>query len=264
MKRLLVILFLFTAGAFRPAEDFHLLHQLPVSGNATVTTDPLGNCYLTVGNQVLKFDPKGKPLSNFAQVDRGELRGVDALNPLKVLLFYPDFAQIILLNTQLSVQSTINLRNLDIQQPWLACSSLNDGYWVFDLQDAQLKKIGLDLQLQFQSGNLNQLLRKRLVPMALLESQESVFLADPEAGILVFDRFGNYDKTLPVPGVRKFQVIGEEVLYLRNDSVFAVNRKTLEEHLVVLPSHEGAVRDFRFEQQELYLLTTDALSIYSF
>ena len=66
MKRLLVILFLFTAGAFRPAEDFHLLHQLPVSGNATVTTDPLGNCYLTVGNQVLKFDPKGKPLSNFA------------------------------------------------------------------------------------------------------------------------------------------------------------------------------------------------------
>lgn len=264
MKRLVLLLLVIGLTSFRPPGDFKLIHTLPVSGNAAVTTDPLGNCYLTVSNQVLKFDPAGKPLSNFAQVDRGELRNVDAINPLKVLLFYPDFAQLILLNTQLSVQSTINLRSLDIQQPWLACSSLIDGYWVFDIQDAQLKKIGLDLQLQFQSGNLNQLLRRRMLPVALAESQESVFMAEPETGILVFDRFGNYDKTLPVIGIRKFQVIGEEILFLRSDSVFAINRKTMQERPVLLPEHSGAIRDFRFEQQELYLLTTDALSIYSF
>jgi hypothetical protein len=264
MKRLAILLVLLSCFAFGPTQEFRLVATLPVSGQASVTTDPLGNCYLTVGNQVLKFDPAGKPLSNFSQVDRGELRGVDALNPLKVQLFYPDFAQIILLNTQLSVQSTINLRSLDIQQPWLACSSLNDGYWVYDMQDAQLKKIGLDLQLQFQSGNLNQILKRRLVPVALAEYEESVFMSDPERGILVFDRFGNYDKTLPAREARKFQVVGEDLLYLRGDSVFAMNRRTAEERPVILPAHAGALRDFRFEQQQLYLLTTDALSIYSF
>ncbi|MFM7726606.1 MAG: hypothetical protein ACKO7B_07885, partial [Flavobacteriales bacterium] len=158
----------------------------------------IGNLYVISDNQLLKFSPEGKPLQNYAEVRNGELRMVDASNPMKVLLFYPDMARLVALGTQFAPQSTIELRNLGIYQPTLACNSINEGYWIYDLQDFQLKKLDLNLQLVFQSGNLQLLTGKKVVPTSLIEYNQRVYLNDPSSGILVFDQFAGYYKTLPI------------------------------------------------------------------
>ena len=110
-----------------------------------MTTDNLGNVFVIVENQLLEFDASGKPKANYSE-KIWELRSVDAGNPMKIELFYPDFGRIVMLNSSLAVQSTINLRALGISQASLVCHSFVDGYWIFDLQDYQLKKVTLDLQ----------------------------------------------------------------------------------------------------------------------
>src|SRR5205823_4484214 len=142
-----------------------------------------------------------------------------ASNPMKLVLFYPDFAQINTLDTKLALQSTVNLRNIGIAQPTLACNSDHLGYWVYDMQDFQLKKVDLNLQIQFQSGNISQTIGSDVLPNFLIESGEYVYLNNPSTGILIFDLFGTYFKTIPLLKLRNFQVIGSQILYLDDNKL---------------------------------------------
>ena len=179
MRRLFCILCCIALWSFQYGTG-NLIISLPFSTAKYITTDPIGNIYVIADNQLLKFSPSGKPLQNFSDSRNGELRSADASNPMKVLLFYPDMARIITLGTQFSPQSTIELRNLGILQPSIACNSINEGFWIYDQQDFQLKKLSLDLQIAFQSGNLLQVTGKRIAPKMIAEYNQQVFLNDPE------------------------------------------------------------------------------------
>lgn len=247
--------------SFQPG-DFTLIHTIPFS-NAQMTTDRLGNAYVVVENQLLEFDSIGKPKANFAESGSGMITSVDASNPLKIVLFYRDFAQLKILSNKLSKESTIELRNAGIMQPVVACQSLLDGYWIFDQQDFSLKKIDFSLRIVYQSGNMNQTLGYALQPESITESNDFVYLNNPATGLLVFDKFGNYYKTIPIPDIKSFQVIDKNLLYLKNNSLYRFDLSTLTENEVILPPHEILV-SVRFEQQKLFLLTTASLAFYSY
>jgi hypothetical protein len=214
-------------------------------------------------NQLLQFDPKGKPIATYSETNLGSLRAIDASNPMKLVLFYPDFVQINTLNNKLALQSTVSLRTIGIVQPVLACNSDHEGYWVYDMQDFQLKKIDLNLQLQFQSGNISQILGIDILPNFLVESGEYVYLNNPSTGILIFDLFGTYFKTIPILNLKSFQVIGDQVLYLEDNKLMSYNQKTAMINEIKLPPHEILV-NVRIEDHKLYLLTTTSLDFYSF
>jgi hypothetical protein len=257
---LLVILLSFTS------DDYTLVRSIPFS-HALFTTDNLGNAYVIAGNQLLQFDSRGKPKANYSESTLGTLSAVDASNPMKILLYYPDFAQINILNSKLALQSTIKLRPIGIVQPTLICNSNNDGYWVFDLQDFQLKKIDLNLQVKFESGNISQTTGDSiLLPDFLTEADNSVYLNNPSTGILVFDLYGTYYKTIPIRNLTSFQVIGDELLYVANNKLISFHLKKLEEKEILLPAHPEAsgLIYARIEPKELFLLTTASLNFYSF
>jgi hypothetical protein len=228
-----------------------------------MTLDPIGNLYVIADNQLLKFDGNGKPLQNFSDYRLGELRSADAGNAMKVLLFYPDMARIIVLGTQFAPQSTIELRNIGIIQPTLVCNSINNGYWIFDLQDFQLKKIDLNLQPVFTSGNLTQLTGNRVLPNYMTEYDHRVYLNNPETGILVFDQFGAYLKTLPIKGLKGFQLFGNEVFFLQEGRLKAMDLRLLNEREISLPDQQE-LRAVNLNDQRYYLLTNDSLNIYSY
>lgn len=262
MKKLLLLL-VFTVILGFVQDGFQKSFELPFGTAKFITTDKIGNLYAIADNQILKFSPVGKPLQNFSDMRQGELRTVDASNPLKVLLFYPDMARITLLGTQFAPQSTIELRNIGIQQPTLACNSQNNGYWVYDLQDFQLKKIDLNLQLQFQSGNLLQTTGKKIIPNFMMEYDNRVYINDPVNGILVFDQFGSYYKTIQVTGLRSFQFRGNELLYIKENQLKALELKLLTERELPLPLSSD-IRTFCLTDEKFYLLTTDSLFGYSY
>jgi len=249
--------------SFIPGEQYQLVTSIPFSQVSFLTSDPLGNVYVVAANQLLRFDSRGKPAMNFSENSLGELRSVDVSNPLKPVLFYPDFAEILTLNAQLALQSTVFLRAAGIVQPTLACSSLQDGFWIFDLQDFQLKKIDLNLQLVAQSGDLSKILGHSILPDFLIESNEKVYLNDPERGIFVFDLFGTYYKTIPILHLKTFQVIDDRILYIEGNKLRTYHLKTIAEDEILLPEHDSLTRA-RIEQHQLYLLTSASLNFYSF
>ena len=257
----LFLLLLILFAAFR-SDNYKLIKSIPFT-NASFTTDKLGNAYAITGNQLLEFDSQGKPKATYSESTLGTLRSIDASNPLKILLYYPDFAQINILNSKLALQSTINLRSLGMIQPTIICNSDNEGYWVFDLQDIQLKKIDLNLQVKIESGNILQNTGYNLFPNFMMESNQFVYLNNPSTGILVFDLYGTYYKTIPLKHLQSFQIIGDELIYIEKNKLISFHLKKLEEKEILLPPSD-TVLNARIEQKELFLLTKGALSFYSF
>ncbi len=261
MKYLILLMLLFSLS-FR-AGDYTLIEGIPFSGVNHFSTDNLGNAYVIVANQLLQFNSNGKPKANFSEVNLGELRSIDVSDPMKLILFYPDFSRLIILNAQLALQSSIHLRQVGIEQAMLACGSSYGGYWVFDQQDFQLKKIDLNLQIVYQSGDMLSLTAVNVKPNYIIENNGFVFLNDPVNGIFVFDRYGTYFKTIPVKIESCFQIIENELLYISGASLKVIHLKTFAEREILLPSHND-IKCARIENQELYLLTSDSLSFYSF
>ncbi len=244
-------------------DDYSLVNSIPFHHASFFTTDQLGNAYVVLGNQLLQFDGSGKPLENFSRKNSGTLKFVDASNPMKVLLFYPDFALAIILDTKFGVQSEINFRMLKIYQPLSACTSRENGYWVYDREDDKLKKIDFNLQVVQESGTLTQLVGYQVQPGIMVEEDGFVYMNNPSTGILVFDRAGTYYKTIPYPEVVTFQVIGRDILFINNNKLLRFDSKMITEKEVLLPQHDS-IRMARIEQDKLYLLTTDSLNFYSF
>jgi len=252
----LIVIFSFSG------EEFQLINNIPFT-NVQMTTDRFGNAYVYSENQLLQFDSLGRPAANYAERHSGFLTSVDASNPLKILLFYRDFAKIQLLNKQLAVASTIELRNIDIMQPLVVCQSSLDGYWIFDQRDFSLKKIDVNLRVLFQSNDMNQTLGYPLEPVSMIESNDYVYMNNPATGILVFDKYASYYKTIPILSVSSFQVIDKDLLYVKNNKLYRYNFSTLTDSEVIIPQHDF-ITHARFEQHELYLLTTTSLIFYSY
>jgi hypothetical protein len=261
----LVLCCVFNFSFLIPLQDYKLINSVPFE-NARLTTDNLGNAYVMVENQLLQFDTAGKPKAVYAERNAGHLQSVDATNPLKLVLFYPDFAQLQILDSKLALQSSVYLRNFNIIQPVVACQSNQGGYWIFDLQDYQLKKIDMNLQLKIESGNLVQTLGFSPLPNFIVEWDNKIYMNNPKTGILVFDQYGSYIKTIPITDLKTFQFIGSDLLYVKENKMMKHNLKTLQENEVLLPPHDSLISG-RLENPsggQLYLLTTAALNFYSY
>jgi hypothetical protein len=262
LRSLLPVLLLLLLS-FTGDNEYKLINRIYFPEATYLTTDKLGYAYVIVENQLLQFDKSGKPVANFSEKNLGSLTFVDAGNPMKILLFYPDFARVIILDSKLTQQADIKFREIGINQPLAVCNSGENGYWVYDREDDQLKKIDPALKIIQQSGNLTQLLGYQVQPDQMIEENGFVYLNNPESGLLVFDRLATFYKTIPFPGIENFQVMDKDILFTRKNKFARYNNKSFSETEILLPQHDS-VRSARIEQNQLYLLTSDSLNFYSF
>jgi hypothetical protein len=80
---------------------YRLVCKIPFTGGA-FTTDNLQNIYLYHGNSIRKYSPQGQLLYNYSDKSYGAITSVDVNDPLKMLVFYKDFPEIVLLDNTLS------------------------------------------------------------------------------------------------------------------------------------------------------------------
>jgi len=220
-----------------------------------ITTDYLGNIYLIDRNEIKKHAATGELISSFSDRNAGSITSVDASNPLRVQVFYQDFGQIIYLDDVLSViGSKISLLDQGLDQATLSCSSWDDGIWLYDPQDFELKRLGSDMRLSHQSGNINQLIDNEVNPNYIIEKNNFVYLNDPMIGILVFDQFGTYYKTLPVKGIDRFQVGAEQVFYLEEGQLTSYDLKTFQHANMTISTDQDGIMDMRFEKESKLLV----------
>src|ERR1700690_3966530 len=100
-KIILYTFFICTAFAFTDGQ-FILQQTIPAKADQ-ITTDQLGNFYIIKNDVLEKYDLKGALTKTYNNKTFGKIDLVDASNPMKVLLFYKNFSQIVFLDNTLSL-----------------------------------------------------------------------------------------------------------------------------------------------------------------
>ncbi|HIA11554.1 MAG TPA: hypothetical protein EYN69_05710 [Flavobacteriales bacterium] len=231
-----------------------------------ITSDYLGFIYLISDDQISKYDKAGKLIGSFSDKTLGSITSIDASNPLRILVFYNDFGKVLFLDDVLGpIGSSISLESIALDLSVLCCTSNNDGIWFYDTQGFQLKRMDRNLQLTHASGYINQITGFDINPNFLIEYNSYIYLNNPEMGILVFDVYGAYYKTIPIKGLERFQLSGDNIFYFQDSYIKSYNQKTFEEYNMQIPMDKDTPLSVRYEKQSriLGILKENKMELYN-
>jgi len=234
-KKIPSLLLLLSAGLFFEAStSFTFINSYQVKAN-TLTVDNFSNFYVAGDNKLLKFSPEGAFLYTYEEFKYGKMGMMDANNPMKMVVFYPDFLTVVTLDKFLSPLSIYNFFSLGYQNISAVASSMDGRLWFYDNIDFKLKKIDETGNVFLESQPLNVLVGTVPNPNFIIEKNGTLYINDPEIGIMVFDIFGSYSKTIPLKGLKKFQVFQDQVIYFEGNHLNAYHITTLDLKSLTLP-----------------------------
>ncbi|MFH1005535.1 MAG: hypothetical protein V1781_08625 [Bacteroidota bacterium] len=263
MKKIYILFFLLSVSLLFSFYEikFSLVKSIPLT-SSFFTTDNIKNTYIIRNNTIEKYDNEGNALKNYSNKNLGEITSLDASNSLKILVFYKNFLHLLFLDNTLSQNgNSISLESLGYNQVSLISSSHNNGFWLYNQQNSELVRFNQSLQITHQTGNITQLIGSEINPVFLTEQNNKVFLNDTQTGILVFDIYGTYYKTIPIKNIKHFQISNDDIFFYKNNKLNNYNMKTLEQSEMTLP--DSSAIDVRIEKENLFLLKQKSLDIYT-
>jgi hypothetical protein len=229
------------------------------------TIDNLQNLYIiTPENEVVKYDQEGRELFRYPNKTLGQAAFLDATNPFHLLLFLPEYQNVLTLDRTLNLTGQFNLFQFGFFRV-NAVGMASDGHlWVYDEAAFRLKKVAADGTVKAESNDLSISLGKAVHPNFLTERQQQVFLNDPDVGILVFDIFGQYLKTIEIPGLQEFQVLEDRLIYCREDRLWSFHLIALLEQAMSLPVPLPAQGKLGVGKGRIYILENGCLKNFPF
>jgi hypothetical protein len=260
MLKALLFIALLCLGS--PPTEYKLVTTLASSADL-MTSDNLGNLYLASEETLEKHLRDGSLQYKYSDLTLGKITSIDASNSLRVTLFYRDLSQVVILDNTLSPQSdAVALDQLGYSQVTQVCTSNNNHLWLYDRTAFSLIRVDRHLEAVTTTNYLNQILGKDLDPNFMVEYNNWLYLNDPKIGILVFDNFGTYSKTIPITNLTSFQVLDDGLYYVLNARLMKYDFRALMESEVVLP--EQGFEGVQLQKNRLFIRQHAGLSIYSF
>lgn len=229
-----------------------------------IKTDNFGNLYvITVSNQLYKYGRNGTLLSTLNYNYNGNISSIDVTNPLQLVVLYKELNKVIILDNNLAYRGEIDLTKAGIIQASAAARCYDNNIWVFDMGDLQLKKVNLNSEIEQTSGNIKQYTNNQIAVNFITDNGTNVFALDSINGVLVFDVFGSYKKTIPLINLNELKVLDKYFFYIHDVKLNRYNTQTTLLNKYSLPDTNN-ILNFSIEKERLYLLKTDTISIYSY
>lgn len=261
-----VSLFLFIAFLFsikmQAADSLSVVRSIPMDGRM-MTVDDLGNVYVVrENNSLIKFTDAGDSSTFYRSVLNGDIGSVDATNPLRVVVYYPAYSKVILLDRMLAPKNELDLKKLNIVGNACVALSADGNLWVYDKFNVRLLKINERLEQIGESNDLRQQLAEVPDPVHMLERERKVYMSDSTLGIYTFDQYGAYINTLQLYGVGQLQVFGTQMVYRRADTLLSYDYKKVTDNVMLLPVNGKEIISAAVSRATLYVLYRDELVLY--
>lgn len=266
MRTFFTILFfgLLQAAQAQTGDTFPLLRSYPGPA-AGVQLDNLGNLYLVSREGgVKKLGPGGDSVAVYNGVrQNGRLHTLDVSNPLKLLLFYKDFAQVAVLDRFLSLQLTLNLRRSGIMQPAAVGSSYDNKIWVFDALANKLKKLDDGGNILLETPDLRAVFPGGIMPQQIMDHNKWVYLYDPVQGLFQFDYYGNFKRKMPIEGWSNLLITGQYIYGIKDGMLQSYSVSTLMQEQRPLPDMLKACTGLYLGVEKLAALCNGGVSVFS-
>lgn len=226
----------------------------PILKGEIFTTDINGNFFDITNNQIIKYDKNSHKLYSYSNNLLGKISSVDASNPLKIIVFYKDFSKITILDNNLSEWiKEVEINEISLEETSLVCTSYNNSIWFYNPLKFQLYRIENNT-ITNSSPHIKNLLNIDIQPNFMTEYNNRLYVNDFEKGILVFDIYGTYIKTIPILGLKTFQVKEKFLIYVNSaKQIESYDFLTLEKS-TYKPEIYNFVKSVRIENNTIYIV----------
>jgi hypothetical protein len=259
--RFLLIAIFFSVNGWA-GDELTVIKSIPMQARM-MTVDELGNVYVVRdNNSLVKFSESGDSLTFYRTVLNGDIGQVDVTNPLRVVVYYPAYAKVILLDRMLAPKNELDLKKLNIIGNATVALSADGNLWVYDKFNVRLLKIDEQLQQIGESNDLRQQLAEVPDPAYMLERERKVYMSDSTQGIYTFDQYGSYINTLSLYGVGQLQVYGSQLVYRHSDTLLSYDYKKIIDNKLLLPAKEKGIISAAVSKGLLYVLYESELVLY--
>jgi hypothetical protein len=231
--------------------------------NAFMTTDHLGALYIIERNEISKYP---KPVSSkkrvrFSDPQNGEIAHIDPFNPLAVVLLYKPFNLIQIIDNQLN-RATANFspEQINIMDIQLVSSTEQNMIWLYDQATDRLHRFNTETRkTEYQSQIITKLAGMEVSPNYLVSDMNGVYLNSPEVGVMIFDFFGNYIKTISVKNLKRFQVKSKNLIFWKDHKLEMQSINTPQRSSVLLKGIDPV--SIRLEDNYLFIQTEQHIVI---
>ena len=264
MRLLLIItgLLLMATTIFSQSLEFKQIADIPLAVR-WMEVDKMKQLYLVKDDHTLqKYNTVGTLLNTYNENSLGSIHFVDVSNPFRLMVFYQDFATLVFLDRTLSEISRLELSDFDIAQAQAFATASDNNIWFFDNNSYTLKKISTQNKLILESPDMNMMLPDAIRANRLIESSNRVYLNAPELGIIVFDIFGNYIKTIDIKGLDFLQVYEEQLFYINDKTFNTYNLLSFFKSRLDLPILLEGRRQVCISQELIYIRYPDKIEIH--
>jgi len=214
------------------------------------------------GHTLVKYNSQGEQLFVYNENNLGDIHSIDVSNPFRIMVYFYDFSTIVFLDRTLSETRRFDLVDFDLPLTEVVASASDNTMWLFDNDTYTLKKINNQNQVVVESTDLALISEETISPNRLIEYDNNVYLNVPEIGILVFDVFGNYIKTIELLGLDYFQLYENQLFYIEDESLQSYHLLSFFKQKIKLPILKPHLQQLCISQELLYLNYSQNTEIY--
>lgn len=218
------------------------LTQVPIK---LLDVDKLEQQYVVTTDDALTIlNPNQARTLNYQNRQLGSIESIDVTNPQKILVYYKDYQTIVFLDNVLTETERINLINWEYTDIQAVAKSNDNNIWIYDLSVMKLVKLDSQGKVLYESNTMRDHYLDQITVLKIVESQNQVFLLTEEDGLLIFDNYAQYIKSIPVDGTDDFQTDGKYITYLKRGGLMSFSLEGLAyyQENIDLPGLETAIQ----------------------
>ena len=227
--------------------------------------DELNQLYtLKQNNTIVKYDREGQQLFEVSDNTLGPVNVLDVSNPLQILAFHKNFQIVKIFDRTLTLNSRIDLNNMNLFEIRTVASANDNRIWVFDELNQELLKIDKNGMIQGRNNDLRLRLKTNATPYRIIEFQNTVYLFDKVHGILIFNAFGEYISQRDFEHGSTFSYLEGMLFYKSPEGLQVYDLTTGELTMRKLSSAQSNGEGYHIVGSRLIFLENDTIQINPF
>jgi len=242
--------------------SWKLVSQSAVKADRLVV-DELGNLYLMTATSLERRNAVGNGVFRTSEMQWGEFHSIDVTDPLRPFIHFPSAGKVVFFDNTLSIQgSPIDLYEPGFDNVERMCGSRGDGYWLWDGRNSELIRVDRSFTKRYTSGNLSMLLNAEIHPVDMMERGSFLFVLADNSMLYVFDMFGAWKKTIPMPMSCTLDADADKLyVFLPDGNVQVTETQLWQTQQLKLPVEGG---QFSYRHGSLYSLKNGQLSVFKY
>jgi hypothetical protein len=234
MTSKIVLLIGFLASSLFSFSQRKFIKELSFDTIRFAGINPAGELFVISKKSINKYDKDGSLMNTTPFTSSEALTSFDSWHLTQVVLYYRNKQKIEIYNPQLDLRKVLPIDSSFAVEPfWIAASTDEKHYWIFDMADESLKKINpiteevvVDVVVSITNST-------KIAVLGMREYQRFLFL-QTSSNLMVFNGMGKHIRTIDLKDATSFDFFGEEILILKKDTIQFISLFSAEQREIIV------------------------------